>query len=132
MCGIAGIFDGKGARPIDRAAIARMSQALLHRGPDGDGLHVASGIALAHRRLSIIDLAGGKQPLFNEDGTVVITYNGEIYNFQALAAELTRAGHRFRTHSDTEVVVHGWEEWGEACLDRFRGMFAFADRKSVV
>jgi asparagine synthase (glutamine-hydrolysing) len=114
MCGIAGIFDGKGARPIDRAAIARMSQALLHRGPDGDGLHVASGIALAHRRLSIIDLAGGKQPLFNEDGTVVITYNGEIYNFQALAAELTRAGHRFRTHSDTEVVVHGWEEWGEA------------------
>src|SRR5258708_8540722 len=103
-----------------------MAQALLHRGPDGDGLHVASGIALAHRRLSIIDLAGGKQPLFNEDGTVVITYNGEIYNFQALAAELTRAGHRFRTHSDTEVVVHGWEEWGEACLDRFRGMFAFS------
>jgi asparagine synthase (glutamine-hydrolysing) len=126
MCGITGVFDTSGRRPIDPALIRRMTTALSHRGPDGDGLHLAPGIALGHRRLSIIDLAGGKQPLFNEDGSVAVTYNGEIYNYRELVTELTAAGHRFRTRSDTEVIVHAWEEWGEACLDRFRGMFAFA------
>jgi asparagine synthase (glutamine-hydrolysing) len=126
MCGIAGVFDVRDRRPIDPALIRRMTTAIRHRGPDGDGLHLAPGIALGHRRLSIIDLAGGKQPLFNEDGSVAVTYNGEIYNYRELVAELTAAGHRFRTQSDTEVIVHAWEQWGEACLDRFRGMFAFA------
>src|SRR5690606_38445400 len=82
-------------------------------------------IGLGHRRLSIIDVATGQQPLFNEDGTVVVVLNGEIYNFQELTRELEAAGHVFRTRSDTEVIVHGWEEWGEACVQRFRGMFAF-------
>jgi asparagine synthase (glutamine-hydrolysing) len=126
MCGLVGIFDAHGRRPIDAALVARMNDALAHRGPDGDGFHLAPGIALGHRRLSIIDLAGGKQPLYNEDGSVAVTYNGEIYNYQDLVATLSAAGHRFRTHSDTEVIVHAWEEWGAACLERFRGMFAFA------
>src|SRR5262249_42896491 len=90
------------------------------------GVHVEPGIALAHRRLSIIDLSSGQQPLYNEDGAVAVIFNGEIYNFQELVPELTACGHTFRTHSDTEVIVHGWEEWGEACVKRFRGMFAFA------
>jgi asparagine synthase (glutamine-hydrolysing) len=126
MCGLVGIFDAHDRRPIDGTLVGRMNDALAHRGPDGDGFHLAPGIALGHRRLSIIDLAGGKQPLYNEDGSVVVTFNGEIYNYQALVAALTAAGHRFRTHSDTEVIVHAWEQWGTACLERFRGMFAFA------
>jgi asparagine synthase (glutamine-hydrolysing) len=103
-----------------------MNDSQTHRGPDDSGLYVAPGIGLGHRRLSIIDLAGGHQPLFNEDHTVGVVYNGEIYNFQSLSEELIERGHRFRTHCDTEVIVHAWEEWGEACVDRFRGMFAFA------
>lgn len=103
-----------------------MSDAILHRGPDEDGMHLEPHIALAHRRLSIIDLATGQQPLFNEDGSVAIVYNGEIYNYRELARELAAAGHHFRTRSDTEVVVHAWEQWGERCVERFRGMFAFA------
>ena len=126
MCGIVGLFDLDGRRPIDRAMLLRMNDSLAHRGPDGDGLFLQPGVGLGHRRLAIIDLAGGRQPLFNEDGSVVVTFNGEIYNFAELAAELARRGHRFRTHSDTEVIVHAWEEWGAACVDRFRGMFAFA------
>jgi asparagine synthase (glutamine-hydrolysing) len=131
MCGIVGIFDMRGKREIDRSLLARMNDAMTHRGPDGSGLHVEPGLGLGHRRLSIIDLEGGRQPLYNEDESVVVVFNGEIYNFQVLAAELAAKGHVFRTHSDTEVIVHGWEEWGEACVDRFRGMFAFAlwDRK---
>ncbi|HLW12084.1 MAG TPA: XrtA/PEP-CTERM system amidotransferase, partial [Casimicrobiaceae bacterium] len=97
-----------------------------HRGPDECGLHVEPGVGLAHRRLSIIDLSTGQQPLWNEDRSVVVVYNGEIYNYQSLIPELTQLGHRFRTRSDTEVIVHAWEAWGEACVDRFRGMFAFA------
>lgn len=126
MCGIAGIVDIRGQREIDRDLVARMNNVQEHRGPDEQGMHCEPGVALAHRRLSIIDLSSGQQPLFNEDQTVVVVYNGEIYNFQELAAELQQRGHYFRTHCDTEVIVHAWEEWGAACVERFRGMFAFA------
>jgi asparagine synthase (glutamine-hydrolysing) len=126
MCGITGIVDLQGTRPIDEDILHRMNDALTHRGPDGSGYHIEPGVGFGHRRLSIIDLEGGRQPLYNEDESVVVTYNGEIYNFQELAQELAGLGHTFRTHCDTEVVVHAWEEWGEACLERFNGMFAFA------
>jgi len=126
MCGIAGIFDSRNKRDIDRSLIERMNSSLSHRGPDADGLHVEPGLALAHRRLSIIDLSTGQQPLYNEDGSVAVVFNGEIYNFQELAKELADCGHSFRTRSDTEVIVHGWEQWGASCVTRFRGMFAFA------
>src|SRR5271154_2959132 len=126
MCGISGWFDSRGKRPADVALVRRMNDRIAHRGPDGDGFHFADGIGFGHRRLAIIDLAGGHQPMFNEDGRVCITFNGEIYNFKALREELLARGHRFATHSDTEVIVHGWEEWGEGCLDRLQGMFAFA------
>ena len=126
MCGIAGIFDTTGHRRIDAALLRRMNDAQSHRGPDGADVHLEPGVGLAHRRLSIIDLAGGAQPLFNEDRTVVVVFNGEIYNFAELVTVLSARGHRFSTHCDTEVIVHGWEEWGEACVERFEGMFAFA------
>lgn len=126
MCGIAGVFDLRGRRPVDAGLLARMSGRLAHRGPDGDGTFIAPGVGLAHRRLAIVDLAGGAQPLFNEDGGVAVVFNGEIYNFRDLHRELEALGHRFATRSDTEVIVHAWEEWGEACVERFRGMFAFA------
>jgi asparagine synthase (glutamine-hydrolysing) len=109
MCGIAGIFDGNGRREVDRALLERMNDSQVHRGPDEGGVHVEPGIALAHRRLSIIDLSTGQQPLYNEDKSVVVIFNGEIYNFQELVTELTACGHSFRTHCDTEVIVHGWE-----------------------
>ncbi len=126
MCGIAGIFDTRGQRPIDPALLARMNDTQHHRGPDETGLHTEAGLGLAHKRLAIIDLASGHQPLFNEDGSVAVVFNGEIYNFVELMPELERRGHVFRTRCDTEVIVHAWEEWGEACVERFRGMFAFA------
>ncbi|MCB1801945.1 MAG: amidotransferase 1, exosortase A system-associated [Gammaproteobacteria bacterium] len=126
MCGLVGIFDTCGSAEIDRTLLERMNERQLHRGPDEGGLHFEPGVGLAHRRLSIIDLSSGQQPLFNEDRSVVVVYNGEIYNFVALAEELSALGHVFRTHCDTEVIVHAWEEWGEACVERFRGMFAFA------
>ncbi|MGE5548731.1 MAG: XrtA/PEP-CTERM system amidotransferase [Solirubrobacterales bacterium] len=126
MCGLVGIFDTRGERPVDAALLGRMNDSLVHRGPDGAGEHLAPGLGLGHRRLAIIDVEGGRQPLFNEDGSVVVVFNGEIYNFQELIPELEAAGHRFHTRSDTEVIVHGWEEWGPACLERFRGMFALA------
>ena len=126
MCGIAGRFNYDPFRPIDRVVLEAMTEALAHRGPDAAGYHVASGIGLGHRRLSIIDLSTGDQPLTNEDGTVWTVFNGEIYNFAEVRAELATHGHRFGTHSDTEVIVHGYEQWGERCVDRFRGMFAFA------
>ena len=126
MCGIVGIFDLRDRRPINDELLTRMNQAQLHRGPDEGGVHSEPGIGLGHRRLSIIDLSSGHQPLFNEDGSVVVVFNGEIYNFQSLSEELQAVGHVFRTHSDTEVIVHAWEEWGEDCVKRFRGMFAFA------
>jgi asparagine synthase (glutamine-hydrolysing) len=126
MCGIAGIFDCRGQSEIDRTLVRRMTSVLGHRGPDGDGFHFAPGVGLGHRRLAIVDLAAGNQPLFNEDGNICVVYNGEIYNFQPLMAELAALGHAFRTRCDTEVIVHAWEEWGVGCLDRFNGMFAFA------
>jgi len=126
MCGVAGIFDYHGRRDVDRRLLRCMTDTLLHRGPDGDGFHYAPGVGLGHRRLAIVDLAGGDQPIYNEDRTVCVVFNGEIYNFQPLMTELTALGHVFRSRCDTEVIVHAWEEWGEACLDRFNGMFAFA------
>ena len=116
----------RGRRPPDSRILERMNDALVHRGPDAFGYHVEPGVGLAHRRLSIIDLKGGVQPLYNEDKSVVVTYNGEIYNFQSLIEELTSLGHSFHTRCDTEVIVHAWEQWGERCVERFRGMFAFA------
>jgi asparagine synthase (glutamine-hydrolysing) len=126
MCGIVGIFHTTGLRDIDPSLLGRMNDSQSHRGPDDSGLFMAPGIGLGHRRLSIIDLGGGHQPMFNEDETVAVVFNGEIYNFQELVKLLESSGHRFRTRSDTEVIVHAWEEWGEACVERFRGMFAFA------
>jgi asparagine synthase (glutamine-hydrolysing) len=126
MCGIAGIYHERADRAVDPTVLQRMNDAMAHRGPDGDGFHRAEGIGFAHLRLAIIDREGGHQPLFNEDGTVCVTYNGEIYNFQELFEELRDRGHTFRTHCDTEAIVHAWEEWGEDCVKRFRGMFAFA------
>lgn len=126
MCGITGMFDTRGRRDLDRALLRRMNDSQSHRGPDGEGEHHEPGVALGHRRLSIIDIATGQQPLFNEDRSVVVTFNGEIYNYQQLIPELQALGHVFHTRSDTEVIVHAWEAWGERCVDRFRGMFAFA------
>lgn len=128
MCGIAGILALQPERsgPPKREHARRMTDALVHRGPDEGDVHLEPLVALGHRRLSIIDVASGQQPMFNEDDTVGVVFNGEIYNFQEVADELVRAGHVFRTRSDTEVIVHGWEQWGEACVRRFRGMFAFA------
>jgi asparagine synthase (glutamine-hydrolysing) len=126
MCGITGIVDMRGERPVDEALLRAMNGAIGHRGPDGDGFHFEPGVGFGHRRLSIIDLEGGKQPLYNEDHTVVVTYNGEIFNFMEVERELLARGHTFRTRSDTEVIVHAWEEWGVECLKRFNGMFAFA------
>ncbi len=126
MCGITGIFDTRGKRDIDRAVLDRMNEAQFHRGPDEGGLHIEPGVGLGHRRLSIIDLSTGQQPLYNEDKSVCVVFNGEIYNYQELIPELQALGHVFHTRSDTEVIVHAWEAWGEACVARFRGMFAFA------
>ncbi|MBK6603374.1 MAG: amidotransferase 1, exosortase A system-associated [Betaproteobacteria bacterium] len=126
MCGITGIFDTRGKRDIDRAALHRMNESQHHRGPDEGSVHVEPGLGFGHRRLSIIDVATGQQPLFNEDGSVCVVFNGEIYNFQELVPELEALGHVFHTRSDTEVIVHAWEAWGEESVKRFRGMFAFA------
>src|SRR5215510_2327144 len=126
MCGIVGIVDTRGSRPLSEHMLRRMNQSLVHRGPDEGSVHIEPGVAFGHRRLSIIDVATGQQPLFNEDGSVVIVFNGEVYNFQDLVPELQAAGHVFHTKSDTEVIVHAWEQWGEACVDRLRGMFALA------
>lgn len=126
MCGISGLFDTQGQRQFDHALAARINNIQAHRGPDEDGLHIEPGLVLGHRRLSVIDLTTGQQPLFNEDDTVGIVFNGEIYNYQELVPELQALGHRFKTRSDTEVIVHAWEAWGPACVSRLRGMFAFA------
>ena len=125
MCGITGIFDTRGQRPVEHAVLKRMNDSQHHRGPDEGSLHIEPGLGFGHRRLSIIDIATGQQPLFNEDGSVVVVFNGEIYNYQELIPELQAAGHVFHTRSDTECIVHGWEQWGEKCVERFRGMFAF-------
>ena len=126
MCGIAGVLFADPQRPADPAALKAMGDSLAHRGPDGEGFWQEPGVGLVHRRLSIIDLAGGAQPLGNEDGSVQVVFNGEIYNFRELRAGLEARGHRFRTRSDTEVLVHLYEEEGERLAERLRGMFAFA------
>lgn len=124
MCGICGIVEYDGG--VDRDALARMTTALRHRGPDDEGFHVENGIGLGFRRLSIIDVEGGNQPLSNEGGTVFLVCNGEIYNWEELRHDLERRGHRFATQVDTEVVVHLWEEHGPGLVQRLNGMFAFA------
>ena len=130
MCGIAGFINAR--VEADGAVLQGMLARIAHRGPDGQGVFVQGRAALGHRRLAIIDLDGGPQPMFNEDGRLAVVFNGEIYNYQALTEELTAAGHTFATKSDTEVLLHGWEEWGRDLLPRLRGMFAFAlwDRES--
>lgn len=126
MCGIAGLFDITGHQAFDRGLLREMNQTQFHRGPDEGGDFLEPGIALAHRRLSIIDLSSGQQPMHSADGAVSLVYNGEIYNFRDLAIELKALGYQFRTRCDTEVILYAWQEWGEACVERFRGMFAFA------
>jgi len=124
MCGIVSIFSKLNAG-VNRELLVKMNDSLYHRGPDDSGIYVDGHVGLGHRRLSILDIHGGQQPIFNEDRTVVVVFNGEIYNFLEIKSELERKGHVFKTHCDTEVIVHGWEEWSEKCLDKFRGMFAF-------
>jgi asparagine synthase (glutamine-hydrolysing) len=126
MCGVAGIFHLTVPKPVDPARVRAMADVLAHRGPDGSGVWTAPGVGFGHRRLSIIDLAGGAQPMLTPDGQVAVTYNGEIYNFKDVRAELETSGHIFETDSDTEVILAGWRHWGPGCLSRFHGMFAFA------
>lgn len=126
MCGIAGIVHTDATHPVDMPLLRRMTGVMAHRGPDADGFHMAAGVGLGHRRLSIIDVSGGDQPIYNEDRSKVVILNGEIYNFPALRAALEAKGHRFATRSDTEAIVHAYEEYGEECVRHLRGMFAFA------
>jgi asparagine synthase (glutamine-hydrolysing) len=126
MCAICGVVNFDAALPVDPGLIERMTSAQAHRGPDDHGYFVDNNVALGHRRLSIIDLSGGKQPIFNEDGSIVAIFNGEIYNYAELTATLAAKGHRFATRSDTETIVHSYEEYGDNCMRDFRGMFAFA------
>ena len=123
MCGIAGVVS---ANPIEAALLDDMARRLAHRGPDGQGRHVEGNVGLLHTRLAIIDLEGGAQPLYNEDRSLILVANGEIYNYRELRSELETLGHRFATHSDCETILHGYEAWGIAFLDRLQGMFAFA------
>ncbi|PSJ39869.1 XrtA/PEP-CTERM system amidotransferase [Allosphingosinicella deserti] len=126
MCGIAGLFHPLVPKPVDPARIRAMADTLAHRGPDGSGVWTGPGVGFGHRRLSIIDLEGGVQPMVSADARLAVTYNGEIYNFREVRAELEAKGHVFRTDSDTEVILAAWLQWGEECLSRFNGMFAFA------
>ena len=125
MCGITGFAQAHHDAEEARRIIKAMADRIIYRGPDGEGYYVDDQVALGHRRLSIIDLEGGKQPMFNEDGSLVVIFNGEIYNFQTLRQELINAGHTFTTRSDTEVLLHGYEEWGDGLPARLRGMFTF-------
>ena len=126
MCGIAGIIDLTGKRQPDPAALQNMAEALWHRGPDDDGFLVRPGFGFANRRLSIIGLGDGKQPIFNEDGNVAVVYNGELFDYPERKAELQAKGHVFRTHTDTEIIVHLYEEYGEGVFEQLRGQFALA------
>jgi len=126
MCGITGLVHYDSERPVDPEILAGMSQVIRHRGPDSDGFYLRGHVGLAIRRLAVIDLVAGDQPLSNEDGSVWLVFNGEIYNYQELRSQLQKKGHHFRTHSDTETIVHLYEENGTACVDSLRGMFAFA------
>src|SRR5438132_2780720 len=124
MCGIVGKVDF--ARPVDGSVVERMCAAIRHRGPDSRGIWCSDCVALGMQRLAIIDVSGGDQPIFNEDGSVAVVLNGEIYNFEPLRSELIKRGHTFSTRCDTEVLVHLYEEYGERLVERLRGMFAFA------
>ncbi len=126
MCGISGLVYRDPERPVEQAVLERMNAAIRHRGPDSDGFYFRPGVGLAMRRLAIVDLHTGDQPLSNEDGSVWIVFNGEIYNYPQLRPELEKRGHVFRTHSDTEAIVHLYEEHGLDCVQHLRGMFAFA------
>ena len=126
MCGIAGIFYADAAREPPKPLISRMTDALVHRGPDGEGFHLEAGIGLGHRRLAIIDPAGGQQPMYNEDSSVAIVFNGEIFNSETLRQDLTARGHVFRNRCDTEAIIHAWESYGPACVEQLSGQFAFA------
>jgi asparagine synthase (glutamine-hydrolysing) len=134
MCGIVGIFDTRGARPIDPALLKRMNETQHHRGPDEGDIYTEPGVGFGHRRLSVIDIASGQQPMFNAAGDVGVVFNGEIYNFPELTEELQQLGYVFRTKSDTETIVHAWEAWGEDCVHKLRGMFAIGvwDRKQQI
>ena len=134
MCGFTGIFRSEALGDIDAGLLRRMNDAIAYRGPDGDGFHIEPGVGLGHRRLSIVDVAGGGQPMYNEDQSVVIVFNGEIYNFPELRPELQALGHVFRNRCDTEAVIHAWESWGPECLQHLSGMFAFAlwDRRQGI
>jgi len=126
MCGIVGVYNVLDA-PVEAGLLKQMTDVMAHRGPDGTGYYIDGPIGFGHRRLAIIDLsAAGHQPMANETGTIIITYNGEVYNFQKLRVELEAQGHRFHSQTDTEVIVHAYEEWGARCVDHFNGMFAFA------
>ncbi len=126
MCGIAGIFDLSGSRPLPKGALEAMAAALVHRGPDEDGFLERPGLGLASRRLSIIGLKDGRQPISNEDGSISAVFNGELFDFPELRNTLERRGHRFSTHCDTELLPHLWEEHGDDFFDHLRGQFAFA------
>jgi len=125
MCGISGIFSFDSNYVVDPTLLKKMNNAQAHRGPNDQGYHIANGVGLGHRRLSVIDLAGGHQPIYNENESVVVVFNGEIFNHHDIANELKAKGHVFTTNSDTEAIVHAWEEWGIECVHHFRGMFAF-------
>ena len=126
MCGICGIYNFNKDRPVSKETLNSMTNTMIHRGPDESGTYIDRFIGLGHRRLSIIDILGGKQPMTNEDKTIWVTYNGEIYNYQTLKNQLLKKGHEFKTNCDTEVVVHAFEEYGTQCVLKFNGMFAFA------
>ena len=125
MCGIVGIFDIKEQREINRHLLSQMNESQYHRGPDEGGLHIEAGLGFGHRRLAIIDLTSGQQPMLSRDKNAVLTFNGEIYNYQPLREELIKHGHTFYTHTDSEVLVHGYEEYGSDLLQKLRGMFSF-------
>src|SRR3989339_1648755 len=126
MCGITGYAAFNGAKTIDREVLGKMVNIIFHRGPDESGMDIRSSVAMGMRRLSIIDLSGGHQPIYNEDKTVWTVFNGEIYNFKEIRSQLQAKGHVFKTNTDTEVIVHGYEEYGSAFLKYLNGMFAIA------
>src|SRR5437899_2777446 len=126
MCGITGQFNFARQEPVERDTIRRMTQTIAHRGPDDEGYYFGDSVGLGFRRLSIIDLAGGHQPMADAEESVRVILNGEIYNFKELRAELELRGHRFRTRSDTEVIIHGYKEWGSDVFNHLNGMFGVA------
>ena len=126
MCGIVGLYYRQPGQSADKSTLERMCKAIVHRGPDDEGLHLDGHLAMGMRRLAVIDLESGRQPIYNEDGSIVVVFNGEIYNYRELRSELESLGHKFATNSDTEVLVHGYETWGTQLPQHLNGMFAFS------